>query len=162
MEATVMAVNANLGCGWDVRDGYVNIDAQAFHGPDVVADVRRLPFRTGSFDEVVAQDLLEHLPRADCGPVLAECARLVAAGGRLVVRTTNLVGLFRLFFQKWSPAGHAELVQCLYGTQAYPGDWHVNGFTELLLREALTAAGFDVESIATRDEWLFDVVAIRV
>jgi hypothetical protein len=36
-------VRLNLGCGYDVRPGWLNIDLYQRHGPDVVAVVRRLP-----------------------------------------------------------------------------------------------------------------------
>jgi SAM-dependent methyltransferase len=152
----------NLGCGWDRREGYLNVDLHDFHEPDLVADVRNchmLP--SGEYDEILAMDVLEHLPRADVGAALAEWARLLRVGGKLVLRLPDLVGLLRQFESSSDPAHHALLVQCLYGTQAYDGDWHRNGFTELLLRQALFDAGFDVTSIAHRDEWLFDVVATR-
>jgi hypothetical protein len=152
----------NLGCGWDRRDGYLNVDLHAFHEPDLIADVRdchQLP--TGEYDELIAQDVLEHLPRADAMLALREWARLLRIGGTLVLRVPDLIGLLRLFEARSDVDSHAELVQCLFGTQAYNGDWHSNGFTELLLRHALHDTGFDVTSIAHRDEWLFDVVATR-
>jgi hypothetical protein len=31
----------NLGCGWDKRDGYLNVDLHGSHDPDLVADVRQ-------------------------------------------------------------------------------------------------------------------------
>jgi hypothetical protein len=31
----------NLGSGWDIRDGWVNIDMNASHKPDIVADATR-------------------------------------------------------------------------------------------------------------------------
>ena len=34
-------VRLNLGCGYDVRPGWLNIDLYQRHGPDVVAVVRR-------------------------------------------------------------------------------------------------------------------------
>jgi hypothetical protein len=53
-----------------------------------------------------------------------------------------------------------ELVQCLFGTQAYTGDYHHSGFTELLLRHYLADAGFDDVQV-DRGDWLFDIVARR-
>jgi len=53
----------NLGCGFDLREGYVNVDFQDFHKPDVVADVRdhgHAP--VWLVEEIIARDVLEHLP----------------------------------------------------------------------------------------------------
>lgn len=48
----------------------------------VVADAGRLPFAAGSFDLVVLSALLEHL--LDPAAAVAECARILRPGGRLV------------------------------------------------------------------------------
>src|SRR5262245_33970799 len=80
----------NVGCGFDKRAGYINVDLHAMHDPDVIADVRDLRiFATAGYDEVLAQDVLEHLPRADAQPALSEWARVLAPGGRLVLRVPN-------------------------------------------------------------------------
>ena len=152
----------NVGCGFDKRAGYINVDLHAMHNPDVIADVRDLRiFATAAYEEVLAQDVLEHLPRADAQPALAEWARILAPGGRLVLRVPNLLGLLHLFRDRPGLEDQRTCVQLLFGTQAYDGDWHFNGYTELLLRHALHDAGFDVDSITDRDGWLFDVVAVR-
>ena len=52
-------------------------------------------------------------------------------------------------------------MQCLFGTQAYDGDFHQNGYTELLLRHELREAGFGKADFAPFCEWLFDVVATK-
>lgn len=48
-----------------------------------VADVQELPFRSASFDVVVANYVLHHVP--DPGRAVAEMARVVRAGGTVVV-----------------------------------------------------------------------------
>jgi len=152
----------NVGCGWDKRPGYLNVDLHDFHEPDLVADIRDLHMLpSGAYTEVVAQDVLEHLPRADAMPALREWARLLEEGGQLVVRVPNLVGLLGLLTTRRSFAEQEELVQCAYGTQAYNGDFHINGFTEITLRHLLHDAGFDQPAFTPRDGWLFDLVAVR-
>lgn len=51
----------------------------------VQADIRRLPFRTGSFAAAVARYVLQHVPRADAPLALAELRRVLADGGHLLV-----------------------------------------------------------------------------
>ena len=53
----------------------------------VVADLSRLPFADGSFDCVTCGYVLEHLPDARTG--LAELARVMSRGGRMLLLTTE-------------------------------------------------------------------------
>ena len=78
----------NLGSGTDIRPGYVNLDIAPLPGVDVVHDLAELPlpFETGSFDEVLCKDVLEHL---DYAPVLRELHRVLRRGGRLVVEAPH-------------------------------------------------------------------------
>ena len=69
----------NVGCGFDIRPGFLNVDAAAFHDPDLVADVtdlRMLP--DGYFEEIVAQDVLEHFERSKTSTALTEWSRLLS------------------------------------------------------------------------------------
>jgi hypothetical protein len=152
----------NLGCGWDRRVGYLNVDFLDYHHPDLVADVRDLSMLpSGQYEEIVAQDVLEHLTRADGPKALAEWARLLRPDGKLVLRVPNLLGLAYIFTQMTTIDEQKNLVQCLFGTQAYDGDFHQNGYTEFLLRHELRAAGFGKAEITPFCEWLFDVVATK-
>ncbi|TVP61801.1 MAG: methyltransferase domain-containing protein [Nodularia sp. (in: Bacteria)] len=151
----------NLGCGFDIRSGYLNVDFQDFHNPDLVADIKKLDMLPSDFyEEVVAQDCLEHFPRCDTEPALAEWSRLLKSGGILKLRVPDLVGLLELFLMesKQSVEDQKLLVQCMYGTQAYNGDWHLTGFTQILLEHYLQEAGFNQIQLERKDHWLFDVV----
>ena len=49
------------------------------------ADARRLPFADGSFDKAFSIDVLEHFPRDVIDAYLAETARVLRPGGRLLI-----------------------------------------------------------------------------
>ncbi len=52
----------NLGCGDDIKDGYVNVDTTKLPGVDVLADLNdQLPFKSESVDQIVMKSVLEHL-----------------------------------------------------------------------------------------------------
>jgi SAM-dependent methyltransferase len=50
---------------------------------DIVSDICAIPVEDGSFDAVLCAEVLEHLP--DPGRALRELARVLRAGGRLIV-----------------------------------------------------------------------------
>jgi predicted SAM-dependent methyltransferase len=152
----------NLGCGLDLREGYVNVDLNSWHHPDVLADVRDLAFLPAlHYDEVLAQDVLEHLPRSETARILAHWNRPLRLGGTIVLRVPSVLAIADLMrrAENQSAARQEELLKFLFGTQAYTGDFHYTSFTPLLLRAYLEAAGFAVRSIDVAHEWVLDVVA---
>jgi SAM-dependent methyltransferase len=90
-------------------------------GSDVRADIVALPFRPGAFDTVKATEVLEHVP--DPAAALRECARVLHAGGHLVVTVPFLERL------------HAD-----------PGDYA--RFTESMWTRLLAEAGLRAVRIA--------------
>jgi len=73
----------NIGCGSDVRVGWTNLDRVQLVGVDVVADIdtEPLPFDDGSFDFVLAKDVLEHCSHPL--QVIEEIHRVLTPGGVL-------------------------------------------------------------------------------
>ena len=53
----------NLGCGNDIKEGWVNMDYIGAEGVDVVHNLNRLPypFPDNTFDSILASHVLEHL-----------------------------------------------------------------------------------------------------
>ncbi len=78
----------NLGCGTDIRPGWVNLDSASLPGVDVVHDINQtpLPFPDESFDEILCYDILEHV---DVVPVLRECHRILVRGGQLSIEVPH-------------------------------------------------------------------------
>lgn len=80
----------NLGCGADIRSGWVNLDStRGIPGVDVVhdLDVLPLPFSDNTFEFILAQDVLEHL--VDPVRTLGELHRILRPGGRLRIRVPH-------------------------------------------------------------------------
>ena len=162
-DASAHPRKVNLGCGFDHRDGYLNVDFHPDHNPDLLADVRTLPMLPdGHYEEVLAQDILEHLVRSDMAPTLAEWARITAIGGTLIVRVPDIIGIARLLAEEHTMHRQDQMIHVMYGTQAYDGDYHLNGFTELALRHSLHDAGFVTRTLERQLGWLFDCSAERV
>lgn len=155
----------NMGAGGDYREGYLNLDLNAWYEPDVVADARDLAFLPANhYDEIIAQDVLEHLPRTQTLRTLQVWNRVLRPGGRLWLRVPSVEGLVALMQRPEfvNAQKHEELMQCLFGTQAYTGDFHYTSFTEVLLRHYLEAAGFETREVVLNNHWLFDVTAAKV
>lgn len=152
----------NVGCGFDHRPGYVNVDLHERHRPDVVADVLDLSsFPSGFYDELIAQDVLEHVTRLDVRRALFEWNRVLAIGGKIFVRTTELGGLVRLLEvpEHQGLDDQERLIQNIFGTQAYTGDFHLSGFTEPLFRFYMWEAGFELSSLSLHEGAFLDAWA---
>jgi SAM-dependent methyltransferase len=86
--ATVVALDQNAD---ELRDVEEMVGAMAEAGeikpPDEpvtrVGDARALPFADGTFDRVIAAEILEHIP--DDRTVIAEIARVTRPGGRVAI-----------------------------------------------------------------------------
>lgn len=59
----------------------------------VGADVACLPFRDGEFSAITMVETFEHIFEEDRSSAIAECLRVLAPGGRLVLSTPNYGGL---------------------------------------------------------------------
>lgn len=154
----------NLGCGFDYKQGYINVDLQSFHKPDIVADILNLEeFPSLAFKEIVAQDVLEHFHWRDTPRALYEWNRLLEMGGKLFIRTTYLNGLLRKFESPHyrSIPMQKLLIINLFSMQSYQGDYHLTAFTERLMRFYLWQTGFEITDIEVQDEWLFRIEAAK-
>ena len=76
----------NLGCGFDKREGYINIDGIEDFSPDEVWDLSAIPMPfvcEGEVLEIVAQDILEHFDPIKARDVLQYWVKLLKPGGVL-------------------------------------------------------------------------------
>jgi SAM-dependent methyltransferase len=85
---TPEARKLHVGCGWEIRDGYINTDFAPIPGVDVCCDVSRgaIPFPDNTFDEVLALNVLEHVELID---TMREIHRVLKPGGKLVAEVPH-------------------------------------------------------------------------
>jgi len=87
-------IRINLGCGDKVLPGYINVDtaySRRERSPDVVADLRSIPFDDNFADEAIAIHVIEHFYLWEAADVLLEWRRILKPGGRLVLECPNIL-----------------------------------------------------------------------
>jgi len=83
----------NAGCGDKILKGYINVDvAPSRRGfkPDVICDLHKLTFDDASADEILSVHVVEHFWRWEVADILREWARVLKAGGKMVLECPNL------------------------------------------------------------------------
>lgn len=134
----------NLGCGDDVRDGYVNVDVRESVG--VVAGDIREPYelirRFGHPKEVVMQDVLEHLPWREADDVLGEWCQHLLPGGGIYVQVPNMARFARNLLNGRCPLDKVR--SDIFGGQDYPENTHRTFFTIERLTEIMEGCGVEV------------------
>lgn len=109
-----------------------------------VADMRALPFPDASFDGVVSSFAIDHLSRDDRRRALAEAARVLRAGGHLLVMNLAVDGWIRVALP--TPPGHGY-----FGHQQDAARW----------RQDFVDAGFDLVEEGTRPATVYFLGARR-
>lgn len=145
----------NYGCGYDKKNGYLNVDVDQACHPDWLipaGDLSSLP--KSHFDEVLAKDVLEHVPRAKSLEVLLDLASLIKVGGSIIVQTTSITKVAQKFIDNPLFEDQFGWTICLFGNQAHPGDFHYTGFTDTTLTVHLVAAGFKIIDKSMVDDWM--------
>lgn len=124
------SVRLNLGCGRDIRDGWVNIDCAPMAGVDHVVDFDDkpvLPFADDSVTYSEGSHVIEHL--RDPLPFMEELWRVTEPGGRAVFRCPygstddadeDPTHVRRMFHGSWFYFGQPHYWRADYG---YRGDW---------------------------------------
>ena len=78
----------NLGCGADIKKGWINLDSANLPGVDIVHNIEKLPlpFKDEEFDEILCQDILEHIEYIS---LLRELYRILKKGCKLKIRVPH-------------------------------------------------------------------------
>lgn len=142
----------HLGCGTNLRPGWVNIDRVA-RVPGVVTDVdpASLPYPDGTVSEILAEHVFEHFSFAEESSVWHEMARVLRPGGRLTIEVPDFEWVchsfveaqddWRDFYRVGHPDHYAGCGRALdqrwgilqtmfFGNQNGSGQFHCSAYTE--------------------------------
>lgn len=134
----------NIGCGRDIKKGWVNLDRQDAPGIDVVADLERLslnplPFPNDTFDGMLMSHVIEHI--TNVLPMMEELYRVAKPGCELVIRCPHGASddadedpthVRRMFHGSFLAFAQPYYWRADYG---YRGDWTTNQVLLLVPRE---------------------------
>lgn len=83
----------HLGCGKDIKTGFVNLDFVNFSGVDVVWDLNKFPwpFKDNTFEYVYSGDVLEHLN--DLVKAMEEIYRISKSGTIIDIKVPHFASL---------------------------------------------------------------------
>ena len=145
----------NLGCGDDVREGYINIDVRKTKPNVLVIDLEKellRAFPSESADEIVARDFIEHISWRRVEDLLKDIFRVLKKGGRLFIQVPDLEAIARKVilnpdFKYLELEGWKAISFWVYGAQDHEYNYHKSGFTIPTLKRLLESIGFAVEKI---------------
>lgn len=119
----------DIGCGRARMEGAVGLDKSPDSEADVVADIDapHLPFKSGSFDEVVMMDSLEHV--GDVKKTLYEAARVLRPSGSVFIRVPHFSSLHAYSDFTHKNFFSAEGVRRMVEEHPEYGHYYISGFT---------------------------------
>lgn len=153
----------HLGCGKNIKDGYINIDK--FYKDERVLnyDISNLPYENNSVDEILTEHVIEHIPFKDEKMFWDECFRVLKPGGILQTECPDMEWLckqflkskddFKEFYKVGSPDHYfgngksinhrwGMITTHFFGNQNGDGQFHYNGYTEGKLLAISKLIGF--------------------
>lgn len=160
----------NLGCGRDIRQGWVNIDCAPGPGVDHVTDFDNapvLPFPDDSVEHSEASHLIEHLRRPL--PFMQELWRVTKPGGTLALlcphgssddADTDPTHVRRMYEGSWPYFGQPFYWRTT-DSYGYKGDWQTEE-VQLLLEPGLGLADEEAAAAVRRQRNLVAEMRARL
>lgn len=161
----------NLGSHNKRVEGYKNVDALKLDNVDIVHDltVFPYPFKDNSVDDIVMEEVLEHISFRKCHPVLSEIYRILKPKGKLFIQVPDCGKMMKYYAEdricdcvphkadsmedfkpddkcfKCGGRGRINPTRWFYsftGAQKHEFDAHLNIFTKGTLGQQLEGIGF--------------------
>jgi predicted SAM-dependent methyltransferase len=141
----------NLGCGPDIKPGYINIDSCAIDNSVIIMDIKNLNFPDNSIEEIYAKDIIEHLSITETINLINTCGRICKPGAKIFIQTINIDemisayqnGVWNLNVLNYMLFAGKNWVDNISRNE----DFHKSCYSEKLLTEILENAGFTVKEV---------------
>lgn len=152
-------IKINAGCAEDIKEGYINIDLHPEEYPLIKdkilpADVRNMPFKDNTVDEVYASHIIEHFNYKDAILCLIEWCRILKTGGQLTVIVPDFNTLAHKWIDEYSMHNRLQINAAIYGSQRGVEQYHKSAWDGQILYSVLQETGF---SDITMRHWKYDV-----
>ncbi len=133
-------IRLNLGCGNDIREGYINCDLYN-EKADRKMGVEKLEFQDGEVDEIFASHIVEHFDYYAIREILKEWKRVLKPGGKLIIETPDFLESCKRFVllqedKQYTMYGH------FFAKSWVPGETHKFLYTKRELYLLLDEIGF--------------------
>ncbi|NVM04960.1 MAG: methyltransferase domain-containing protein [Candidatus Helarchaeota archaeon] len=135
-----MKIKLNLGCGYNYKPGYINIDKYNKDVADEIYDIDNLPFESNTVDIIEANQLIEHFDYIHSKYILSDWFRILKPLGKLILETPDLERTYKKFISEDLDDQKITL-RWIYGIDSR-GMQHKTGFTYNLIKELLEEIGF--------------------
>ncbi|MFZ3063244.1 MAG: methyltransferase domain-containing protein [Actinomycetota bacterium] len=139
---TEQMVKLHIGCGYDIREGYHNIDP---YTGLIKMSMDSLDYDNDSVDEILSIHSLEHVGHGLEGQIgvphaLQEWHRVLKPGGKVFIDVPDAEECAR----RWLVDDdlNSFWIKALWGLQSRDGDFHSYGFKKTTIRQLLDEAGF--------------------
>lgn len=129
------------GTDWFHNDERQLPDIEIVHPAETISEV----VEHDSISVLRAAHLLEHFSWKDTEKVLGDWYSVIKPGGTIWIEVPNLTWQAREIVDPKGSHGsytEQEMVEFIYGSQDYPGNYHKAAFTSGLLRNKLESTGF--------------------
>jgi len=137
-------VKINLGCGNDIRKGYINVDKYNNTGNvDYQWDLAKLEVPDNSIDEIYTSHVFEHIMINDVYATLEEWERALRPGGKIVMRLPNLETEVKIWLETPDDKKWFE-VHRIFGSQSHEGNTHFSGHNPESLKSLIERFNFKV------------------
>jgi predicted SAM-dependent methyltransferase len=144
-------IKLNLGCGPDIKDGYLNIDTCPLDDRVLKQDIRNLKFEDGSVDEIYAKDIIEHMSLSDFEKSVQNWSKICKSGATLFIQTICWDSIIRAYYANvWNLE---TVIYMLFAGKNWvdgverPEDFHKSVYSADLINNILSKNNFSIEKI---------------